>query len=80
MLKNNIPAKTEHVLYYRLVSGVQDPRYLFLWARWDNHNDDKLVWWCDERDFRKLAILYLWTWFVQDVVKATWWRIFRRGL
>lgn len=76
MLRDNIPAKTNHVDHYHLAS---DGPNLFVWAKWDNHLDCKLVWWCDERDFRKLAILYLWTWFVQDIVKATWWRTFRRG-
>ena len=74
MHKGNIPAKTNHVERWRLESSAEN---LFVWSKWDNCEDSKLMFWCDERDFRKLATLYLWTWFVQDVVKAAWWRIFR---
>lgn len=76
MLKNNIPAKTNSIERWALASSGSN---LFVWAKWDNHEDSKLMFYCAESDFRKIAKLYLWNWFIQDVVKATWWRIFRRG-
>lgn len=76
MRRNKIPAETPCVKSWRLVS---DGPNLFVWCRWDDCEDDKLMLWCREEDFRKIAKTYLWNWFVQDVVKATWWRIFRRG-
>lgn len=83
MLANKVPAKGRGVVYYRVESWSGNNnfpfRYVRIWGRWDNCEDDKLMWSCDERDFRKLAFLYLWAWLVQDIVKATWWRIFRRG-
>ena len=74
MLRKRIPASTPSVDHWQL--ATEGPN-LFVWSKWDNCEDSKLMFWCDERDFRNLAILYLWTWFVQDIVKATWWRIFR---
>lgn len=83
MLANKIPALGRGIVHYRVESWPGNNnfpfRYVRIWGRWDNCEDDKLMWTCDERDFRKLAILYLRAWFVQDIVQATWRRIFRRG-
>ena len=82
MLRDQIPALHEHVQYYRVESWPGNNnwpfRFVRIWGKWDNCEDEKLMWAIDERDFRRLAILYLWSYLKQDIVLATWWRLRRR--
>jgi hypothetical protein len=65
-------ADTEHVEYYELRAPVilRGTREAEIWAKWDNHEELALTWYCSETDFRRIAVQYLLAWVWQDLIKG----------